>query len=363
MKFFLRQANRQDAKIAEASRRKPRISRMALIKDQGFICASIPYDNARASIGNYLAFLASWRILSVMGFIGLGFGGANLFAQAPATPPAAPAPAAPATTPPAPPKPIRQVRAEMRILDWQLNNATDFDFAVFYTGNGNSKLKSADLTLPSPIPLSSAARLFLTGLDAGNGSFDAVIETLQTAGKVKVLSQPSVILSVSDKPKDPAKPAAYDAQVTSGTRVPYESAKALGVTIATTTEYRDTGVKLECNARDIKFDEFIQLEINASVTDLTGFINIAKTAAGDPLRVPVLDTRVLQNQVLVRDRSIFISGLLKASREIERHQGIPWISELPLLRNALANTHKETQISELVFLIKPEILAPVEVKQ
>ncbi|MBI1785783.1 hypothetical protein HYR69_11620 [Candidatus Sumerlaeota bacterium] len=270
-----------------------------------------------------------------------------------------PAPAAPA----AEPKPIRQVRCEVRILEWKLNNTTDRDFAVMLQGDPGSILGSSDLTLPARDPMSEAARVFLSGLDTGSGNFQAVIETLEKAGTVKILAQPSVIMTVGasgvPNPADKSNPTAYSAQVKSNTRIPYPSANALGTSLATITSFRDTGVTLECNAQDIKYDEFVQLQINASLTEPTGFINVNTDAKGNEMRVPLVDSRVIRNQVLVKNGSIFISGLLKSTREIERRQGIPWISELPGLRKILSNKKKSSEVVELVFLVRPEILDPI----
>lgn len=254
----------------------------------------------------------------------------------------------------APEKPrIQQIRVEVRILEWHLTNAMDFDFAVLYTNNGEGGiLRSADLTLPAQPPLSSAARVFLDGLDAGHGSFEGVIEALETVGTVKILSQPTVIVTVGDKD---------EGKVVSGTRIPYESVRAFGgVRLATTTEYRDTGIALQTTALPSKYEGLVHLRINVSVTDLSGFINIGTDDDGNALRVPVINSRSMVNEVVVRDRSVFIAGLLKSTSEIERRQGIPWISELPILRWFLSSYSRDTETKELVFLIRPEILDPVE---
>lgn len=281
-----------------------------------------------------------------------------------ATPAAAAAPAPAVQAAVATPVPaLQQVRTEMRIIEWQLKNSTDVDFAVLFRGNPGNILSSSDLTLPSQDPLSSAARLFLSGMDTGDGSFEAVIEALETAGKTKILAQPSIITTVGGDgtadPKNKARAAAYSSAVTHNVRIPYPRLAQAGLYTTTATNFRDSGLTLECNAAGIKYDEFVQLQISAVVTDLSGFMRVSKDAQGKEMQAPVLDTRVIQNQVLVRNRSIFISGLLKSTREIERRRGIPWISELPVLKHLTSNKSKDTEVVELVFLVRPEILDPV----
>lgn len=310
---------------------------------------------------------ASWIALGV-------FVSASLaLAQTPA-PTAAPAPATPAATPAAPPPPptpsptpppIRQVRAEMRVLEWQLSNTTDFDFAVLFKGGPQSIIDAADLTLPASAPLSRAARVFLSGMDAGSGSFDAVIETLETVGKVSTVFNTSVTMTIPTPgatPAGPGFPAAYDATVTNSTELPYATSKSFGVTLATVTDYRKSGVKLEASAKSIRYDQFVDLQLRSTVSDLTGYMNVAKDAAGTEMRVPVLDTRMIQNHVLVKDRSIFISGLMKSTRETKRSQGIPWIAELPFFRWFMSNKATDSEVVELIFLVRPEIIEPIEGK-
>jgi len=264
---------------------------------------------------------------------------------------------------------VRQVRVEVRVLEWKLDNSMDFDFAVLFTPfpeNAGNVIDSIDLTLPPTPSLSSAARLFLTGLDTGNGSFDAVIETLETAGDIEVLTQSAVIVPVVAKDATAAT-AAYDGQVISSSRIPYETVKAFaGSQLASTTEYQNTGVTFQCNAMDIRYEEFVVLAINASVKNLTDFISVGvkfdpETEDNAPLLVPVTNTRTIANQVLVRDNSILIAGLLKSSKDIERRKGIPWISELPILKWFLSNVKIDSEVTELVFLVRTEILDPVDI--
>lgn len=256
---------------------------------------------------------------------------------------------------------VRQARVEIRILEWNLNNSTDYDFAVLFNGNPGSIVDTVDLTLPSRTPLSSAARVFLSGLDTGFGTFEGVIETLSTVGRIDILSQTAVIIPIERKPVGKEWDA-FDGRVSSESRIPFETVKAFGgVRLATTTEYKNTGVLFQCNALDIRYGEYVQLALKASVRDLNNFISVGTTfdeekAANAPLLVPVTDNRQISNQILVRDGSIVIAGLLKSSQEIERRRGIPWLSEIPFIKHLTSSMEKERQTKELVFLVRTELL-------
>jgi type II secretory pathway component GspD/PulD (secretin) len=62
--------------------------------------------------------------------------------------------------------------------------------------------------------------------------------------------------------------------------------------------------------------------------------------------------------LIVPDRTVYIAGLMKTSRSSERNRGIPWISEIPVLNWFLTNKSRRNDETELVFLIKPEIMRP-----
>ena len=289
-------------------------------------------------------------------------------AQDPAPPPEEPAP-------PEVKKIPAQVRIESRILEWQLTNALDFDFAVLFNRNPPTLdpitgeildfpggiVRTADLTLPASSPLSSAGRVFLSGLDSGSGSFEGVIETLETVGKITVLSELDVIVKVGKPPDGESGATGFTGKVSSKTMIPYEAVKPFGgVRLATTTEFANEGVSLQCSALDIVQGEFIKLNYAASITDNSGFINVGVNDRNEALRVPVMDSRSIESNLIVRNRAVFIAGLLKSTREIERRQGIPWLSELPLLRWLFSNLSRDRQVIELVFLVRAEIIEPAQ---
>lgn len=279
-----------------------------------------------------------WAILVLAGLLGLP-------TQAPAQAPDFP-----------------QVRIEAKILEWVTSNNFDFDFAVNYAASGASSiLQAADLTLPATPSLGSAARLFMGDMDVAGGTFDAVIETMETVGEVEVLFEPTLVLtSAQVAPGDMAvAPAGAISKMTNNRRIPYQTSRVFGVTLAEVTEYREAGVVLAASVIRVENDLII-LDMTTSVTDLTGFINIGSNRLGDPMSVPTFDTRSIHNRLILRDRRVFIAGLIKTTSKTFRRQGIPWIGELPIFRFFMTNRHSRTDDAELVFLVKPEIVTPYQ---
>jgi general secretion pathway protein D len=271
----------------------------------------------------------------------------------------------PAAAPAAAPAVPVQVRIEARVLEWQVTDGMDFSFAVQYAGaGGGGILQAADLTLPSDPSLDSAARIFFDGLSAGDaGSFDAVIETLQTAGEVKILSQPSIVVTAGVEPmtaiNTPNPMPGEKAKLSNAMRIPYESTRAIGYQLASITEYMNSGVTMEVSVPRVE-GPMVVLDLTTEVTELTGFINIGLNTLNQPVRVPTLDSRKIVNRLVAADGSVFIAGLMKTTRQYERTRGVPWLSELPVVKYFFSNRHQESSDSELVFLVKPEIMTPWE---
>jgi pilus assembly protein CpaC len=280
-----------------------------------------------------------------------------------AKPAASPTPIPTATPPPTPQqKAMRpQVRVEARVLEWQNTKGLDFDFAVRYQRNpgAGSVLGSSDLTLPADPTLANGAKIFLGNMNAGSGSFDAVIDTLQTAGKVRILSQPSLILTSLDVPEsdvnNPAKNPPEWKKLSTGLQIPYETTRAIANRLASVTEYKDSGVTLE--AAVLRVDRnLVTLDIKAAVTDVSGFISIGLNERNEPMSVPTIDSRTIQNRLLVPDRTMVIAALMKTTRANRRNQGIPWLSEIPVVNWFVSNRTEDYEDTELIFLLKPEII-------
>ena len=60
--------------------------------------------------------------------------------------------------------------------------------------------------------------------------------------------------------------------------------------------------------------------------------------------------------VLVRDRSAFVIGVLKTTKEYSREQGVPWLSRVPILGYLFKSKELRNIDQELLFVIRPEII-------
>lgn len=266
---------------------------------------------------------------------------------------------------PAQPPEEQQVRIEARVLEWYVADELNVNFAVNFTGQApGTNLESADLTLAADPMLQSATRIFFDGMDLDDvGSFDAVVELLEVAGNVSVLSKPSIIVPVAqnfDPNKMNAAPSAFTGNVRFGERVPYEQVRAIGNRLASVTQYKDTGVTLNVGVPMVR-GNLVVIDMETIVNDHTGFIRIAHNNENQPTAVPTTNERTIKNRLVVPDRTVFIAGVMKTTQQTEQRAGIPWLSEIPLIGALISSRSDSYSDSELVFLVKPEIITPYRV--
>ena len=138
--------------------------------------------------------------------------------------------------------------------------------------------------------------------------------------------------------------------------IPYETAAASGNRLISFTQYRSAGLTLDVVVQHVTPDGLVVLDLNTNITDLTGFIRVGLNERNEPMRVPVFDSREIENRLIIPDGTVFLAGLMKTTRQSERERGLPWLSELPIIRWFTTNESRDSQDTELVFLIKPEIL-------
>ena len=262
----------------------------------------------------------------------------------------------------------RQVLITASILEWTHDTTLDFGFTVSYAKPAGDPrdLASAFAALPRQSKVNQGTSLFLDRIRSDSGNYRGVIQALDQMGKVKILSEPRVVVICQDDysrlgagtaPKDkPAAAAPLVAKVSSSSKVPYETVQPAGNVLAQVTQFKDTSVQLTVSAEKIINNEYVQMNLNSSVTDLSGYVSVALNQRGDPLPTPQTFLRSIRNTVLVQDKSLFMSGILKTTASHTREQGLVWFSQIPVLGHLFKNHMQSDMDQELLFLVCPSII-------
>lgn len=262
----------------------------------------------------------------------------------------------------------QQILVESTILETRINedNAFGIDFAL--VGNLNftqfqdlgddrgGPLKGVDRMLtgraaqrregPSSALTQSVGNVAngRGGVKAGIilGDFAGFLRALDEVTDTTVLSSPKV-LALNRQP----------ARVLVGQRVGYVTSTESQTSTTQTVQFLDTGTQLDFRAF-VSNDGMIRMELKPKVSSAA--IREVTTAGGGAVTIPDEDTSQLSTNVLVRDgQTVVLGGLFKDATKSSRRQ-VPVLGDIPLLGNAFRSQDDEVRRSEIIFLIRPQIM-------
>ncbi len=180
---------------------------------------------------------------------------------------------------------------------------------------------------------------FFPGLDVG-----ATIAALETDGVVETLAEPNIV--------------AMDGQQASflaGGEYPYPTVQGSAAGSSVTIEFKEYGVRLNF-IPTITPRGTIRLQVAPEVSSLD-FSNAVQISG---FNVPAITTRKVKTEVELGDGSTFVIGGLIDNRESETFEKIPFIGDIPILGKLFQSKIKNRTNTELMVLVTPEIVAPVE---
>jgi len=264
-----------------------------------------------------------------------------------------------------------QVALSTVIGQLSLNN--DEEFGVDWFAKYDKKLVgiSRNTSVPIPIPSVAASPGTITGngiIDPSNlinfsqiiqnvaggtniyvaaGNYLAtIVHLLESTGKFKVMSRPTVFTSNNKK-----------AIIASGREVPVPvstltNANVVGTTAAVqaSIEYKKVVLQLEVVPL-INSEKEVSLDILQKLDSIVPNGNV--TISGNS--VPTIDTKYIRTNVAAPNGSTIILGGLIEEQKEKRYQGIPYLSRIPLIGAAFRGTVSGKQRRELIILMCPQV--------
>jgi len=182
---------------------------------------------------------------------------------------------------------------------------------------------------------------------AGN-AFAAIVHLLETTGRFKVISRPTVFTSNNKK-----------AIIASGQEVPVPvntltnaNAGIINQTAAVSAsiEYKKVVLQLEVVPL-INSEKEVSLDILQKIDSIVpgGNVNISGNS------VPTIDTRYIRTNVAAANGSTIVLGGLIEDQKQKNYQGFPYLSRIPLIGAAFRSTASGKQRRELIILMCPEV--------
>jgi general secretion pathway protein D len=179
----------------------------------------------------------------------------------------------------------------------------------------------------------------LAVMQVGGLDLDATIKAVAERGDIRIVSRPVVIAANNQQ-----------AEIVVGSQRPFvQVSRALptdGAVRDQIVQYKDVGIKLTVKPT-ISGDGSVQLEVSQEVSSAT-----SETA----FNAPVISTRSVQTQLLVRDgQTVTLGGLTDQQRDVGS-RGIPILSSIPLIGGLFGQSSRRTTETELFVFITPRVI-------
>ena len=220
----------------------------------------------------------------------------------------------------------RQILIEAKILEITLDQSETFgvDWTRIFNGGGKDRVGTAGLATRNNLGLV---------LNVVNSNIDVYLSALSNKGRVHTLATPK-LLALEDQ----------EAVTNVGDQLGYRLTTTINNVTTESIEFLATGVILRVTP-SVDADGRIAMKIKPEVSS-------GSVSAG----IPSKKTTEVATQLVANDgQAVLIGGLIKSSKAYRR-QGIPLLSDIPLLGRAFSGTDDSGSMTETVVVITPRIV-------
>lgn len=173
----------------------------------------------------------------------------------------------------------------------------------------------------------------------GGHDMQAVLRAAAARGDVTIVSRPVLLTANNER-----------AEILVGSQRPFvQVVRALPTDAAVrdqVIQYRDVGTRLSVRPT-ISADGYVMLEVLQEVNSATSEV---------AFDAPVISTRSLQTQLLIKDRqTIVLGGLTDRQRDVNQG-GVPVLSSIPVLGGLFGHASRRVTETELMVFITPHVI-------
>lgn len=177
-------------------------------------------------------------------------------------------------------------------------------------------------------------------MDLGGADLDLTLRAAASRGDATILSRPVLLAANNER-----------AEMLVGSQRPFvQVQRALPTDNAArdqVVQYRDVGTKLSVRPT-ISADGYVMLEVSQEVNAATAEV---------AFDAPVISTRSVQTQLLVRDRQTAVIGGLADRQRDASKSGVPILSSIPVIGGLFGHTSERASETELFIFLTPRVLA------
>jgi general secretion pathway protein D len=173
----------------------------------------------------------------------------------------------------------------------------------------------------------------------GGINLDATLRAVAGKGDVSIVSRP-VVLTANNQ----------EAEIVVGSQRPFvQLSRSLPTDDGVrdqVVQYKDVGTKLTVRP-SISVDGSVELEVKQEVSNAT-----SETA----FNAPVISTRSVQTQLLIRDgQTVVLGGLTDKQKDVQT-RGVPFLSSIPLIGGLFGHVTRQTTSTELFIFMTPRVI-------
>ncbi len=180
------------------------------------------------------------------------------------------------------------------------------------------------------------------------------LDFVKSSGDAQALAQPKLRITEGEK-----------GNLTIGDRVPIPTTTfntqnaggGGGIVPVTSFQYQEVGIQIEIEPR-VHHNEEVTLKVNVEVSNIAGFV----TGNGGQAQ-PVIGTRNIQTNIRLRDgETNFLAGLIR-SDEAQSENGIPGLSDIPVLGRLFKRTSTDNQRTDIVLTLTPHVIRRADITE
>jgi general secretion pathway protein D len=214
------------------------------------------------------------------------------------------------------------------------------------TSSSSSSSSSTSGTSTSGLTLNNLANLDATDFAVSIPSMSVAF--LMNDSDTRVLQEPQIRSVDGQK-----------ATLKIGERIPIAigtSSSTLTATALTQTQfqYQDVGVNIEMTPHILASGD-VNMKISLEVSNIDGY----QTIGG--LTEPVIGQRKIDHEISVRDGEVSLIGGMMEHDDVRNMSGLPWVSQVPVLKYLFGQGQKTKTDTETVFALVPHVVRRLDV--
>lgn len=182
--------------------------------------------------------------------------------------------------------------------------------------------------------------LVIRALNVGGIDLSVVLRAGESRSSVIILDRPLLLAANNE-----------EAEIVVGQQRPFVQVQRStdGGVLDEVVQYKDVGTSLRV-LPTISADGYVQLVVTQEVNSATD------QEAGGGVNAPVISTRAIQTQLLVRDGHTAVLGGLAGSQRDRTSGGVPFLSDIPLIGGIFGRKLRKNNDFELFVFITPHVI-------